>query len=186
MSAGKTTVLVEGWLQVLQEADPQAGEQARNALIEHTRRRMEALCRKMFFQSLKSTPAVDWEDVYQEAALKLWKTLQDVQPHTVREFFGLATKKIREVSLDLCRKYVRDLPPGDAASEPSFNPVTVAKWAEFHAQVEKLDATLRETFELLWYHDLTQKEVAALHDVDESTVKRRYRKAREALAEYVL
>ncbi|MCA9245873.1 MAG: sigma-70 family RNA polymerase sigma factor [Planctomycetales bacterium] len=186
MSDGGTTILVQGWLNVLQDADSQAGQQARAELIQHTSRRMEALCRKMFFQSLNATPTVDWEDVYQEAALKLWKALEDVKPSNIREFFGLATKKIREVSLDLCRKYVREPPPAAAGGEASFSPVTAAKWAEFHEQVRKLDDNLRETFELLWYHELTQKEVAAMHGVDESTVKRRFRKAREQLAEYVL
>jgi len=185
MAEGNTTILVQGWLDVLKNADTVASQRARSELIEHTQRRMEALCRKMFFQSLKGAPPIDWEGGYQEAALKLWKALDDVKPANIREFFGLPTKKIREVSLDLCRKYVRE-PPPPAESGASFSPETAAKWAEFHDQVKKLEQPLRETFELLWYHDLTQKEVAAMHDVDESTVKRRFRKAREKLAEYVL
>jgi RNA polymerase sigma factor (sigma-70 family) len=138
----------------------------------------------MYFRSLAGTP-IDWEDVYQEGAVKLWKALQDAKPATVREYFGLATKKIREVSLDMHRKYVRDLPPpGDEGA--SASPVSAAIWSEFHEQVTKLDADLRETFELLWYHELSRKEAAELLAVDESTVKRRWRRAREQLAKFVV
>jgi RNA polymerase sigma-70 factor (ECF subfamily) len=185
MSQGTTTILVEGWLKWLEHPDSEEGRRARNELIEHTRRRMEALCRKMFFRSFDATGVIDWEDVYQEAALKLWKALADAKPTNVREYFGLATKKIREVSLDMCRKFVRDLPSLTDAGA-SYSPVTATMWSEFHEQVQKLDLELRETFELLWYHELTQKEAAEVLGVDESTVKRRWRRAREKLSDYVM
>ena len=170
---------------MLRDSDTIASQRARSELIEHTQRRMQALCQKMFFSSLKSTPPIDWEDIHQEAALKLWKTLEDLQPTNVREYFGLASKKIREVLLDTCRKYHRE-PPVFRGEVASFNPETAALWTEFHLQVQQLDEPLRETFELLWYHSLTQREVAEMHGVDESTVKRRFRKAREKLADYVI
>lgn len=183
---GGTTLLVEGWLELLRDPETDAGRQARDELIVHTKHRMELLCRKMFYDSLKGVPVIDWQDVYQEAALKLWKSLKEVRPLNVREFFGLATKKIREVLLDLCRNVVRNPPPMNDPSGSSFDPVTGAKWAEFHEKVTQLDPTLREVFELLWYQELTQREVAAILAIDESTVKRRWRKAREQLAEHVV
>jgi len=179
-----TTIMVERWLGPLQNPDSPEGRRARDELIAHSRRRMEMLCRKMYFRSLSDTP-IDWEDVYQEGAVKLWKALEDAKPKTVREYFGLATKKIREVSLDMHRKYVRDLPPPEDDGA-SANPVSAAIWSEFHEQVTRLEPDLRETFELLWYHDLTQKEAAELLAIDESTVKRRWRRAREQLAQYVV
>ncbi len=185
MSEGKTTILVESWLKPLQNPDSDQGRQARNELIEHSHRRMKAMCHKMFFSSLKSSGVVDWEDVYQEAALKLWKALADAKPDSVRQYFGLATKKIQEVSKDMCRKYVRDLPELTAA-DASHSPVTAAMWTEFHEKVKALDDDLRETFELLWYHGLTQKEAAAILEVDESTVKRRYGRAKEKMVDFVL
>ena len=185
MSAGNTTIQVEKWLQPLQNPESPEGIQARQELIEHSQRRIAALCRKMFFRSFDATGVIDWEDVYQEAAIKLWKALADAKPTTVREYFGLATKKIREVSLDLCRKYVRDLPSLNETGA-SHSPVTAAMWSEFHEQVRQLPDDLREVFDLLWYNELTQKEAADLLGVDESTVKRRYRKARESLADFVL
>ena len=181
-----TTVMVQRWLKELPHPDSEVGQQARNELIEHGRRRMEALCRKMFFRSLAGSP-VDYEDVYQESALRLWKSLTDIRPTTVREFFGLASTQIRRVLIDLCRKHVRE--PPDIAPElrdASYNPSSLAKWTEFHEQVEKLDDSMRDVVELLWYHDLTHKESADVLGVDERTIRRRWRKARERLADFVL
>ena len=185
MSQGTTTIRVESWLRSVADPHSAPGQTARAELIEATQTRLQAICRKMFFQSFKQTGVIDCDDVYQEAALKLWHTLLDVKPTTAREYFGLATKKIREVMLDLCRKYVRDLPPLSEGGT-SHSPVTAAMWNEFHEQAGKLDDDLRETFDLLCYHDLTQAEAAEILGVDESTVKRRWRKAREKLSDYVL
>jgi RNA polymerase sigma factor (sigma-70 family) len=181
-----TTVMVQRWLKELPHSDSVLGQQARDELIEHGRRRMEALCRKMFFKSLDGSP-VDYEDVYQESALRLWKSLTDIQPTTVREFFGLAATQIRRVLIDLCRKHLRE--PPDVAPQmrdASYDPSALAKWTEFHQHVEKLEAPLRDVVELIWYHELTHKESAEILGVDERTVRRRWRKAREQLADYVL
>jgi RNA polymerase sigma-70 factor (ECF subfamily) len=186
MTTGGTTMLVQRWLDVLPQADTRRGQEARQELIEHARRRMEALCRKMFFQSLAGSP-VDWEDVYQESALRLWKSLEDVRPGTVKEFFGLAATQIRRVLVDLCRKYKRQPPEVDASlRESSFSPEALTRWTEFHEKVETLPEALREVVDLLWYQDLSQVEAAEVLGVDQSTVKRRWRKAREQLAAHVL
>jgi RNA polymerase sigma-70 factor (ECF subfamily) len=184
--AGETTILVQRWLNELPNPDTQAGRQARAELIDQSRRRMEAICRKMFFKSLGGSP-VDWEDVYQEAAIRLWKSLDAVRPSTVPEFFGLASTQIRRVLVDLCRKYAKAPPDVDALlKESSFSAVTLAKWTEFHEYVETLPDPLRQVVDLVWYQELTQKEAADVLQIDESTVKRRWRKARELLAEYAL
>lgn len=184
---GATTVLVQRWLNELPNPDSQAGRQAREELIEHSRRRMEAICRKMFFKSLAGAATVDWEDVYQEAAIRLWKSLDAVRPATVREFFGLACTQIRRVLVDLCRKFAKTPPDvNEILKESSFSAVTLAKWTEFHEQVDSLAEPLRRVVDLLWYQELSQREAADVLEVDESTVKRRWRKAREQLANYVL
>jgi RNA polymerase sigma-70 factor (ECF subfamily) len=187
MSAeGETTILVERWLKELPNPDSQAGRAARAELIDQSKRRMEAICRKMFFKSLAGAP-LDWEDVYQEAALRLWKSLDEVKPATVPEFFGLACTQIRRVLVDLCRKFARQPPDVDQLlKESSFSAVTLAKWTEFHEFVEALPEPLRKVTDLLWYQELSQKEAAGVLGLDESTVKRRWRKAREQLAKFVL
>lgn len=186
MTNGGTTIMVQGWLDALNDASTRSAIKARQELLEHSQRRMEAMCRKMFFPSLQGKP-VGWDDVYQEAAVRLWKALEDIRPTTVREFFGLATLQIRRVMLDMCRSFQRSpeiltrLSAGDSGADPA----RLAHWTEFHEAIEKLDPILSETFCLLWYQELTQVEAAELLKVDESTVKRRSRKARELLVKYL-
>jgi RNA polymerase sigma factor (sigma-70 family) len=183
MTEGGTTVLVERWLKVLPEEDPLARQNARDELIEHSRRRMQALCRTMFYSSLRGS-VVDWEDIYQEAALRVWNSLDEVRPATMREFFGLAATQIRRVLIDKCRKFLKDPPPPDcrAAGDSAVDPESLTRWTEFHQSVEKLADKQREVVELLWYNDLTQTEAAEVLQVDASTVKRRWRAARLELA----
>ncbi len=50
-------------------------------------------------------------------------------------------------------------------------------WTELHAEVERLADDLRETFELIWYHQLSQTEAAALLEVSRRTVIRRWQAA---------
>jgi RNA polymerase sigma factor (sigma-70 family) len=55
-------------------------------------------------------------------------------------------------------------------------------WGDFHDKVEALPDEEREVVELLWYQDLPQHEAAEVLGVDPSTVKRRWRAARQKLA----
>lgn len=181
MSSENTTIWVQRWLNELANADSAGGMQARNALIEHSRRRMEALCRKSFFGSLDGSP-VQWDDVYQEAALRLWKSLESLKPATVREFFAIASLQIRRVLLDMYRKYKKAPPQFNGPDgQSTFDPVKLAVWEEFHSKVESLAEPQREIFDLLWYQGLTQNEAAEILGLDLSTVKRRWRKVRELL-----
>jgi RNA polymerase sigma factor (sigma-70 family) len=67
--------------------------------------------------------------------------------------------------------------------EPSDDPGRLAAWSEFHRQVELLPPEDREVFDLLWYQELSQAEAAALLNISERTVKRRWQSARLALFE---
>jgi RNA polymerase sigma factor (sigma-70 family) len=69
--------------------------------------------------------------------------------------------------------------------DTTYDPARIIRWAEFHEAVERLDPPLRQVVDLLWYQELSQKEAADLLHLDESTVKRRWRKARKILAEFV-
>jgi RNA polymerase sigma factor (sigma-70 family) len=178
--------MVQKWLELLPDADSKLGQQARSELIGHGKRRMEALCRKMFFPSLKGTP-VGWEDVYQEAALRLWKALDEQHPKTVREFFGFGTLQIRRVLVDMCRKFGKSPPPVLHASEAdsTLSPSLLALWTAFHEAVEKLAPKPREAFEMWWYQGLTHAEIAEILGVDKSTVKTRCREARKQIQKHV-
>jgi RNA polymerase sigma-70 factor (ECF subfamily) len=190
--AASQTVRIQGWLDQLRAGD----ESARKELLNCACERLTRLTRKM----LKGYPRVKrWEqtdDVMQNATMRLYRALADVQPASPADFFRLAALNIRRELLDLAKHYYGPrglgakhasvakspgtenapaaLEPADTADEPS----RLASWTEFHAQVEQLPDEEREIFDLLWYQELSQAEAAALLHVSERTIKRRWQAAR--------
>lgn len=148
--------------------------------------RLQKLTRKMVrdFPRLRRWEQTD--DVFQTAALRLHRSLSEVKPESVRQFFGLAATQIRRTLIDLARHHYG--PEGQAAKHESGTnsdhsghtdqPETLASWAEFHEQVDQLPDDEREVFQLLWYSGATQREAAELLDISERTVLRRYCRAR--------
>jgi RNA polymerase sigma-70 factor (ECF subfamily) len=178
-------------LEALQRGEPEA----RAALLERSLERLTRLTRKM----LRDFPGVRrWEqtdDVLQNAALRLHRALAAVQPPTVRDYFRLAAAQLRRELLDLARHYsgpyglgahhasIADAStPGEGVPEPSggatLDPGRLALWTEFHQQAEALPDEDREVFDLLFYQGFSQTEAAALLEVSERTIKRRWQAAR--------
>jgi RNA polymerase sigma factor (sigma-70 family) len=177
-----------------QAGDPDAREQ----LIATAARRLEKLARKM----LRGFPKVKrWEDtldVLQNSLLRLDRALRQVTPESSRHFFRLAAEMIRRELLDLARHYGG--PRGHGRNHQSgvfvgdgeqdgIQPVAPSetdeldRWAAFHEQVERLPAEEREVFMLTFYHKWPQAQIAELFQVDERTVRRRWRKAADLLHE---
>lgn len=175
------------------DGDPAAREQ----LIAAAVGRLERLARKM----LKGFPGVGrWEDtadVLQNALIRLDRALRAVAPSSSREFIGLAAEQIRRELLDLARRYrgprgmgrnhESGLNIGDAARE-GLDPAApvpevdeLERWTALHEAVEKLPAAEREVFVLTFYHKWPQAQIAELFQVDERTVRRRWRSAAQML-----
>ena len=172
-------------------------ESARTELVQCTWDRLLRLTRQI---SLDYPPVRRWEqtdDIFQNASIRIWKALEKVPLKNARHFLRLAAEKIRFELIDLARHYQGPLGQGrnhqtqspTRASQTSAlthiegaivtnDPSKAAQWADIHAQVGKLPDELKEVFDLIWYHDLLQSEVAQLLDVDIRTVKRRWRQAR--------
>jgi RNA polymerase sigma factor (sigma-70 family) len=176
---------------------------ARNELIQCAFVRLERLTRKM----LGNWDRVHrWEqtgDVLQNASMRLYRALTEARPASPADFFRLAAQNIRRELLDLAKHYYG--PRGEGANHATLHgradanaddnplaaqlavcdedPANLAAWAEFHAQVERLPEDEREIFDLLWYQELSQAEAAALLNVSERTVKRRWAAARLRLHE---
>jgi RNA polymerase sigma factor (sigma-70 family) len=186
------TLQIQGWIDRLRSGD----ESARGQLLSIASERLATLARKM----LKSYPRVKrWEetdDVLQNAALRLYRTLQQVTPQTVQDFFRLAALNIRRELLDLAKHYYGPqgqgahhathaddsdqsghraaFDPSDASNEPN----RLAVWSEFHRQIDSLPDEEREVFDLLWYQGLSQADAASVLQVSERTIKRRWQAAR--------
>ena len=174
-----------------------AGDRAaRDELFRQLSGRLERLTRKM----LKGFPGVRrWaqtDDVLQNALVRLHRSLQDVTPPSLRDFYRLAALQVRRELIDLARHYfgpegrgrrhhtnaVEDdsrLTPRPAYElpGPAEEPDTLAAWGEFHRQADALPEEEREVFDLVWYQGLKHTEAAALLGVSARTVKRRWQAA---------
>jgi RNA polymerase sigma factor (sigma-70 family) len=195
-----TTVRLQQCLDRLQAGDVIAREELVNCACE----RLERLTRKM----LRDYPGVrryeETSDVRQNASVRLWRSLQEVSPPCVRDFFRLAALHIRRELIDLARHHfgpessgAHHATPGPAkdvgaesATPPAYEkvdsadgPEQLAVWEEFHRQADALPDEEREVFDLLWYQGLAQAEAATLLGVSERTVKRRWQAARLKLHE---
>lgn len=192
------TIRLEECIQRLNEGD----SQARGDLLNMTCDRLLRLTHRI----KDSYPGVGrWEqteDVCQNASMKLYDALRDVELNDARHYFRLAAKKIRETLLDLARHYQGPLgsganhasiPPRSPnesfaaspldAGEMTNNPRQVAEWTEMHKMIEMLSDESKEMFDLLWYHEFSQEEAAKLIGLSVRQVKRRWRDAKIQLAE---
>ncbi len=111
------------------------------------------------------------DEVFAGASMRLYEALHDAPLKNVRHFYQLASLHIRRELTDLCRS--RGVP---ASGE-------LRQLAQFHDSVDKLPGDQREVFELIWYHELTRDEVAALLGLPVVKVKRLWRSARLGLHE---
>ena len=177
-------------------------ESARDALIEHACDRLRRLTRKLKQDYPDVGRQEQTDDVFQQAVMRLYRSLQDVQPETVREFLGLAATQIRRELVDLARKINgpegiganRDTNAGRESqsngqipryekAQDTAGPATLLLWTEFHRHVEQLPDEEREVFDLIFYQELSQAEAAELLDVSVRTIKRRWRSAKLILYE---
>lgn len=173
---------IQSCLDRLRAGDDAAGRE----LVDCACARLSKLCRTM----LRGYPCVrrweDTDDVTQNVAMRLWASLREVRPATTTAFFGLAALHARRELIDLARRFAGpqglgarhdsgDTPdPGDSTYEPA----RLAAWTEFHEAVAALADDERILFDVLWYQGMTLPEAAALLDVPERTLRRRWRAAR--------
>lgn len=162
-------------------------EAAKKELVNRAGERLMILARKLL-RGFSGGPD-ETAAVVSEAYLKLHDALDEVRPTTVRQFFGLASLQMRRVLIDMVRASRRR---GGVENEGSgqFNPpdgsADGGDWAalviDLYDAIDTLDVELKEVVMLHYFQGLAQAEVAAVLDVSEDTVKRRWAKAKIALA----
>ncbi len=187
---------IQGWIDRLRGGD----ESAREELFKCAYGRLTQLTRKMLRGYGRVRRWEETDDVMQNAALRLYRSLADVKPATVADFFRLAALNVRRELLDLAKHYYG--PQGHGANyqtqgaadtsaparlEPTQagddTPDQLALWTEFHRRAGELPEEERDVFGLLWYQGLTQAEAAEVLGVSERTVKRWWQSARLKLHE---
>lgn len=160
---------------------------------------LRTVCRNL----LASFPDVQrWDqtdDVFQTAALRLYRALQETTPESRRHLENLAALQVRRTLIDLGRKYAASLTMNaqrwtplhadpmfggvaDATATSESDPAALVEWVELHEQIDRLPEDVREVFQLIWYRGMHKEDVAELLGLDLRTVQRRWREAREALS----
>ncbi len=178
----------------------QGDEAARVDILRCANERLLRLTSKM----LKDYPKVhrweDTDDVFQNACMRLHRSLVTVKFPSVADFFRFASSVIRRELVDLSRHYQGPLGHGthqaksvsrtDSFTSDRLNPGTdthdpqqIIIWTEFHEAIELLSDEERQMFDLLWYQELTQPEAAEIVGVSERTIQRRWQLARIRLQE---
>src|SRR5262245_22198308 len=191
MSEATDLSQIQACLDRLEQGDLSAWDE----LFKLANERLYALAREIKSDFPRPGQTLETGDLVNDAYFRLHRALTDVRPRTVRDFFGLAALQMRRVLLDLCDTIKRrPLPPlgpeGPEAPErepghATYDPARIAEWSEFHEAVSQLPPDELEVFGLLWYQELSQLQAAHVLGVDESTVKRRWRRAREIMARFI-
>ncbi len=177
--------------------------QAREELIGRACDRLRRLTAKILQDYRRLKRFEDEDDVLQNVVLRLMRRLRAVSVTSVADFFYLAAREIRLELIDLARRYYgpsgkgtkeKELEIPSDSSNPNLpagpanthhEPSHLALWSELHEHAQSLPAMERCVFDLLWYHEMTQEEAAAVLNCSVATVKRYWVSARERLREFV-
>ncbi len=192
---GDTTADLQNLIDRLKHGD----DSARGELLARAYQRLRRIASTMFhrdFPGLKDRH--DLESVVDETWPRLMRALETARPPTVEDFLRLVAHKVRQVLLDMAdRQWRRDawqrgglldsseqrvpIEPADDSLEPG----RLALLTEFHRQVENLPADQRTVFDLHYYTDLPQAEVARLLGLHPRKVSYLWVAATEQLAEWL-
>ncbi|MFM8290319.1 MAG: RNA polymerase sigma factor [Planctomycetia bacterium] len=172
---------------------------ARDRIIEICSERLRGLAHRMLARFPNVRRWDDTDDVFQNAALRLHRSLGQLTLSDPRSVMALAATHVRRELLDLARRHAGPLSyaanhgtnagPG-APDEPGRHHVdgladdrdrALDRWTELHAAIDRLPAPDREVFHLVWYMGCDQHTIARLLDCSPRTVKSRWRAGREAV-----
>ena len=157
------------------------GDELSEKLLNHIR----GLARRMLFSYPNVRRWDETDDIANEAALRLWQSLGQVEVNSETHFLRLVALQIRRVLIDLARSYGgkyglssnHDTGYADAEFPDRAQP-NLSRWTAFHEAVEQLPDDARQVFDLLWYSGLSRAEVCDVLQVSRSTLMKRWRKAR--------
>jgi RNA polymerase sigma factor (sigma-70 family) len=189
----ETVSELHGLIERIRRGDPDAPR----ALLERACGRLRKLAAHIFtasFPALAGRHEVD--SVVHETWLRLAQAMESVRPASVEHFTRLAAQKVRQVLLDLVERQRRQRSReavgfSDGSSGPAIaagqthDPERLALWAEFHEKISGLPEEERAVFEMHYYLELPQAEIAHLLGLHPRKVSRLWVAATERLADGV-
>ena len=188
-----SSVELQGLLERLRQGD----REARRLLLERSCERLRRLAGRMLhgsFPELARRHEVD--SVVHETWVRLLQALDKTEPPTVADFFRLAAHKFRQVLLDMAqgerRRAQREVlglsgedgqGPASTSASTTCDPARLALWTEFHEKVAALGEQERAVFEMHYYLDLPQAEIARVLELHPRKVSYLWIAATEKLGE---
>jgi RNA polymerase sigma factor (sigma-70 family) len=166
-------------------------------LLERACERLRLLAGRMLYGSFPELARRhELDSVVHETWVRLLQALDKAEPPTVADFFRLAAHKFRQVLLDLAqgerRRAQREVlglsGEGGAGLAPSAastscDPARLALWTEFHEKVGTLSEQQRAVFEMHYYLELPQVEIAQVLELHPRKVSYLWIAATEKLGE---
>jgi RNA polymerase sigma factor (sigma-70 family) len=164
------SVELQGLLDRLRQGD----REARRLLLERACGRLRRLAGRMLHGSFPELARRhELDSVVHETWVRLLQALEKTEPPTVADFFRLAAHKFRQVLIDMAqgerRRARREAlglsgtdsePPAPLPASATCDPARLALWTEFHEKVATLGEQERAVFEMHYYLDLPQAEIA--------------------------
>ncbi len=166
------------------EIDEAIDRQAVDEVVVLCFARLRKLASRMLSRYTASRRQEDTDDLLQNAALRLRRTLAAVPVESAAHAMALAVTQLKWELGDLIRRLRRR--PDEAATGAGLEHNAAAEdhleaWSAFHEAVEQLPKPQRDAVHCLWYLGLDQERAAAILGVTSRTVRRHWRMAREAL-----
>lgn len=186
--AGDSTAQLQSIVDRVRRGDPTA----RRALLDAAFNRLRRLTAHIFngsFSPLAARHEVD--SIAHEAWLRLAQAMESVDVQSLDHFFHLAAQKVRHVLLDLIDKDKRAQQLATFGSEGeqavggrTYDPARLAVWTEFHQKAAALPDDERAVFEMHYYLDLPQAEIAEVLGLHPRKVSRLWVTAMDKLADH--
>jgi RNA polymerase sigma factor (sigma-70 family) len=187
------SALLQGLLDRLRQGD----REARHLLLERACERLRRLAGRMLHGSFPDVARRhEVDSVVHETWVRLLQALDKSEPPTVADFFRLAALKFRQVLLDMAQserrraqREVLGLSGVDSAGAApsvagtSHDPARLALWTEFHEKVATLSEQERAVFEMHYYLELPQAEIARVLELHPRKVSYLWIAATEKLGE---
>ena len=184
-------------LQSLLDRLRQGDREARRPLLERACERLRRLAGRMLHGSFPDVARRhELDSVVHETWVRLLQALEKAEPPTVADFFRLAAHKFRQVLLDMAqgerRRAQREVlglsgadgaGPAPPAAGTTHDPARLALWTEFHEKVATLGEQERAVFEMHYYLELPQAEIARVLGLHPRKVSYLWISATEKLGE---
>ncbi len=170
-------------IQALLDRNRAGDREARELLAKSVYARLRQLAHQMLHRYPRVREQHETGDVLNSAMIRFLRAIDATPIRDTRHFYALAAEQIRRELIDLARKAQStlnravELQPNHAPAADHAAQQHLEDWCAFHSAVDNLPDEERAVFEPVFYHDISQRELAEQLGVSAKTVQRRYRSA---------